>query len=81
MARAFKTWTAGITDRRTDAVWYVAQVPGEGGVCWGWTDDPAKARPLTIGWLARFRRAALELRWRAPFFRANAPADDSEEAA
>lgn len=34
---------------------YVAQVPGDDGVDWGYTTDQKKALPLTKGWQARFR--------------------------
>lgn len=40
-------------------VWYVQFVPGEcpfgtAAADWGWTDDPAKAKPLSPYWSRRF---------------------------
>lgn len=35
-------------------VFYVRELPGEGGVDWGYTDEPAKARPISTYWKKRF---------------------------
>jgi len=45
---------AGCTNRR-GGIDYVAQLPGEGGVDWGWTDSFSKARDLSPHWQRRFR--------------------------
>lgn len=38
-------------------VWYVAQVPGDGGVDWGYeVNEPDKAVPLSPYWQRRFRK-------------------------
>jgi hypothetical protein len=36
--------------------WYVSHRPGDGGVDWGYTLEPAKAVPLSVFWLNRFRK-------------------------
>jgi hypothetical protein len=43
------------TDFGRGEPWYVAQVPGEGGVDWGYTKEIAKARALNEYWQKRFR--------------------------
>lgn len=48
--------------------YYVAQVPGDGGVDWGWTDDPSPHRldrpiKLSAYWQARFLADAKRCRW------------------
>jgi hypothetical protein len=35
--------------------WYVSEVPGDGGVDWGYVTDRAKALPLSPYWQRRFR--------------------------
>ena len=37
-------------------IFYVAQVPGEGGVDWGYTLECTKAKPLSIYWQRRFSK-------------------------
>lgn len=34
--------------------WYVAQLPGEGGVDWGYSTKRTDARPMSIYWRQRF---------------------------
>jgi hypothetical protein len=38
-----------------DQTWYVAQLPGDGGVSWGWVTTLAKAVPVSPYWVRRFR--------------------------
>lgn len=35
-------------------VWYVESLPGQGGACYGYTQDPKKAAPLSRGMIDRF---------------------------
>jgi len=35
---------------------YVAQVPGDGGKDWGYTDKREQATPLSLYWRRRFER-------------------------
>ena len=37
-------------------VFYVQNIPGDGGVDWGYTNDVAKALPLNKYFAARFRK-------------------------
>jgi hypothetical protein len=48
--------------------WYVAQVPGEGGVDWGYTTDIAKARGLNKYWQRRFAADARHVGHKAYFW-------------
>jgi hypothetical protein len=44
-----RAWQPGLT-------FYVRERPGEGGADWGYTDEPAKARPITRYWARRFAK-------------------------
>jgi hypothetical protein len=39
-----------------DVIFYVAQVPGDGGLDWGYTKNPSEAIHLPIYWQRRFAR-------------------------
>jgi len=47
MKKAFVHWSPTLT-------FYVEQLPGEGGVDWGYTTDLNKARDLNPYWQKRF---------------------------
>jgi len=50
---------ASTADRSTGRYSYVAQLPGDGGVDWGYTNDPHSANDpairLSVYWQRRFR--------------------------
>jgi|GEM_PF-4777177 len=37
-----------------NSIHYVSEIPGEGGVDWGYTNDPKKAKRLSHYWMRRF---------------------------
>ena len=37
-----------------DLTYYVAQVPGDGGKDWGYTENPSKAALVSAYWMRRF---------------------------
>jgi hypothetical protein len=39
---------------RPGLVFYVRELPGEGGADWGYVDEPKKARPVSTYWARRF---------------------------
>ena len=39
----------------TCRVFYVSQLPGEGGVDWGYSENPSKAIPVSRYWQRRFK--------------------------
>lgn len=51
------------------ATWYVAQLPGEDGVDWGYTDKPDQARVLNRYWQRRFYNDTLACRSKPHFYR------------
>jgi len=44
--------------------WYVSELPGNGGVDWGWTDKRDKAIHLTPFWESRFKKYGRDCGWK-----------------
>ena len=53
--QATTTWVSYYyPNSNTHVALYVSELPGEGGVDWGYTPDASKAKPLTDYWWKRF---------------------------
>lgn len=46
--------------------WYAQNLPGDGGVDWGYTDEPSDAMTLSTYWMRRFVANARQCGDKAP---------------
>jgi hypothetical protein len=54
MTTASPEWTAYYYPNNKSGAWYVSELPGHGGVDWGYTTDASKAVALNDYWWKRF---------------------------
>jgi hypothetical protein len=61
-AIGWREWTHG------GDIYFVQSLPGDGGVDWGYTKNPAEAIDLSPYWQRRFRRDCERVGYEAHFF-------------
>lgn len=59
---AYRDWCKG-----QGITFYVAQLPGDDGVDWGYTEKPSQAKPLTPYWQRKFAADCRRVGYEAHF--------------